>query len=155
MEIEKIYELMKKALIEARKCGSDVPVGALVVREGQVIASAFNQREEKNDPLGHAELLAISRAATELNSWRLSGCTLICTLEPCPMCAEAILQARIQTLVFGAYDPLSGACGSRYNLFADRKALAPPQVIRGILEEECSSVLKEFFRNQRQKKNSQ
>lgn len=143
---------MRLALEQAACCGADVPVGAIIVKDDQIIAAGFNQRETLKDPLGHAELLAIKIAAAKLDSWRLLGCTLICSLEPCPMCAEAIIQTRMKSVIFGAYDPVSGAAGSAFNLFAKRKSLPTPEVIAGILEEECSHVLQEFFRDKRKGK---
>jgi len=143
---------MRLALEEAALCKLDVPVGALIIKDSRILALGHNLREELNDPLGHAELLVIKAASKLLGSWRLSGCTLICTLEPCPMCAEAIIQSRISTLVFGAYDTVAGAAGTRFNLFANRKSLPTPELITGILELECSASLKEFFQKQRQDK---
>jgi tRNA(adenine34) deaminase len=149
LEYSQILHFMKLALSEARACRQDVPVGAVIVREGEVFSSGFNQREEQQDPLGHAELAAIAGASRKLGNWRLSGCTLFSTLEPCPMCAEAIIQARFDLLVFGAYDPVSGAAGSAFNLFAGRRSVPVPEVIAGILEEECSLLISEFFFKQR------
>lgn len=151
--LSQTQNLMRLAIAQAGFCTKDVPVGAVIVKNDLVIATGFNQREEKSDPLGHAELAAIARAAKELGAWRLSGCTIICTLEPCPMCAEAIIQARMERLIFGAYDPISGAAGSAFNLFANRRALPAPEVIAGILEEECSVLLQEFFSMQRKRRN--
>lgn len=139
---------MQMALQEAGKCTADVPVGALIIDEengDQVVSTGFNQRELLNDPLGHAELIALRAAAKSLSKWRLQGLTLICTLEPCPMCAEAIIQSRIARVIFGAFDPVSGAAGSAFNLFQHRKALPVPEVIGGILEKECSQMLSDFF----------
>lgn len=148
---------MQMALQEAGKCTADVPVGALVVDEedgDRIVSAGFNQREVLNDPLGHAELIALRGAAQSLGKWRLQGLTLICTLEPCPMCAEAIIQSRIAKVVFGAFDPVSGACGSAFNLFQRRKALPVPEVIGGILEEECSQILSAFFLAKRNRENN-
>ncbi len=142
---------MKMALEQAACCKSDVPVGAIVVKGDELISSGFNQREALNDPLGHAELIAIREAAMKLGSWRLQDCTLICTLEPCPMCAEAIIQSRMERLIFGAYDQVAGAAGSAFNLFAKRKSVPTPELIAGILEAECSTILQEFFREQRKR----
>lgn len=141
------FDLMKMALSEASNCTLDVPVGALVVDEiaNQVISVGFNQREALNDPLGHAELIAIKSASEKLGKWRLNGLTLVCTLEPCPMCAEAIIQSRIEKLIFGAYDSVSGAAGSVFNLLVARKSLPVPEVIGGILEHDCSRLLSDFF----------
>lgn len=142
---------MHLAIEQAKLCREDVPVGAIIVKAGEVIATGYNQREAKQDPLGHAELAAIKAAADKLGSWRLNGSTLVCTLEPCPMCAEAIIQARFDRLVFGAFDPICGAAGTAFNLFAKRKSLPTPELVAGILEEECSYLLKEFFRQRRQR----
>lgn len=153
----KAISLMQMALQEAGKCTADVPVGALVVDEedgDRIVSAGFNQREVLNDPLGHAELIALRGAAQSLGKWRLQGLTLICTLEPCPMCAEAIIQSRIAKVVFGAFDPVSGACGSAFNLFQRRKALPVPEVIGGILEEECSQILSAFFLAKRNRENN-
>ena len=146
---------MKLALSEARKCRLDVPVGALIVVNDQIIATGFNQREESNDPLGHAELIAIKKASEVLSSWRLRDATLICTLEPCPMCAEAIIQTRINTLIFGAFDAASGAAGSAFNLLCNRKGLASPEVVGGIMEDECSGLLTQFFASKRIERDAQ
>ncbi len=142
---------MKLALEQALLCQGDVPVGAIIVHNDTIIASGFNQREALNDTLGHAELVAIRAASLKLGSWRLSNCAIFCTLEPCPMCAEAIIQSRLQLLVYGAYDPIAGAAGTVFNLFAKRKALPIPEILAGIMEEECVEPLKQFFIQQRQK----
>lgn len=153
---DKIYDYqhwMKQALAEAARVGSgsvrDVPVGCLVLNGDQLIASGHNEREEKQDPTAHAELIAIRSAAKQLQSWRLTNCTLIVTLEPCPMCAEAIIQSRISTLVFGAYDARSGACGSAFNLFVSGRSYPLPEIIGGINEDECEHMLAEFFKSVR------
>jgi len=127
----------------------DVPVGCLIVRDGEIIGSGHNQREENQDPTAHAELIAIRAAAKHLSSWRLSDCTLIVTLEPCAMCAEAIIQSRIPTLVFGAYDQRAGACGSAFNLFVAGRSYPLPEIVGGIEEEECQRLLAEFFKSVR------
>ena len=129
----------------------DVPVGCLILKDGVVLGRAHNEREEKQDPTAHAELIAIRQAAKHLSSWRLSGCTLIVTLEPCAMCAEAIIQSRISTLVFGAYDQRSGACGSAFNLFVSGRSYPLPEIIGGIEEEECERMLADFFKSVRNK----
>jgi len=146
---------MKAALEQTQLCQGDVPVGAIIVHDDTIIATGYNQREALNDPLGHAELGAIRAASIKLGSWRLGGCAIFCTLEPCPMCAEAIIQSRLQLLVFGAYDPVAGAAGSVFNLFAKRKALPAPDILAGIMEEECVEPLKQFFKEQRQRANKQ
>lgn len=144
---------MKQALEEAQRTAKDVPIGCIILKDEEVLARAHNEREESNDPTAHAEILAIREAASRLGSWRLTGTVLISTLEPCPMCAEAIIQARVKTLVFGAYDTGSGACGSAFNLFVDGRTYPLPEIIGGIEEEECENLLKSFFRTSvRQKK---
>ncbi len=124
----------------------DVPVGAVLVKDGQILAAACNRREMDNNPVGHAEMLVLQQAAKKLGNWRLSGTTLYVTLEPCPMCASAITQARVSRVVFGAYDPIAGACGSRHGLLLDTPDLS---VLGGVLEEPCSQILREFFKDAR------
>jgi len=138
---------MEQALQLARQTEEDVPVGAVIVHNGSVIATGVNERERNLDPAGHAEIVAMRKAAQILNNWRLTGCRLYVTLEPCAMCAEAIIQARVSTLVYGAYDPRSGACGSAYNLFIAGRPYPMPEVIGGIMEAECKELLTEFFRS--------
>lgn len=140
---------MELALNEARQPSLDVPVGCIIVMEDSVIARAFNLREQTNDPTAHAEILCLREAARSLSSWRLDGSTVYCTLEPCPMCAEAIIQARVGRVVFGAYDPISGAAGSAFNLFTKGRALPVPEVVGGILEERCRNLLLQFFQSRR------
>lgn len=140
---------MKLALAEAERAVPDVPVGCLIVKDGEVIARGRNEREVTQDPTAHAELIAIREAAKHLSSWRLADCTLIVTLEPCPMCAEAIIQSRISTLVFGAYDQRSGACGSAFNLFVGGRSYPLPEIIGGIEEESCERMLADFFKSVR------
>ncbi len=145
------YEIwMQTALGLAQKAlPKDVPVGALVLNpQGQVIGEGWNTREENSDPLGHAEIMAIQSACRHLQNWRLSDCTLVVTLEPCPMCATAMLQARIKTVIFGASDPLQGALGSALNLNTFFGAHAT--VIGGILEKPCQTQLDTFFKALRQ-----
>ena len=142
--------LMHSALEEASKAGQEVPVGAVLVdADGQIIAAGHNLREEKNDPTSHAEIEVIREAASKLNSWRLDNCTLVVTLEPCVMCAGAILAARIPRVVFGAWDQRVGASGSIYDVLRDSRLGKPVEVIAGVLEEECSSVLRTFFSEKR------
>lgn len=142
---------MRAALVEARRATEhgDVPVGAIVVRDGVVIASAGNQREQLNDPSAHAEVLALRAAAAHLGTWRLDDCTLYVTLEPCVMCAGAIINARVGTVVFGAPDLKAGALGSLYNIAADPRLNHEPVVRHGVLGEECASLLHEFFSERR------
>ena len=144
---------MKKALDEARLAfeKGEVPIGAVIVRDGEVIASAHNLRETDRSATAHAELLAIQKACEVLGGWRLSGCELYVTLEPCPMCAGAIINSRIDRVIFGSKDEKAGACGSVMNLFAADFNHRPKLTV-GVLEEECSSILKEFFASLREKK---
>ena len=145
------YEnFMHLALEEARRSGDEVPVGALLVdSSGQVLASAHNLREQKNDPTSHAEIEVIRQAAAELSDWRLDGATLFVTLEPCVMCAGAIVAARIPRVAFGAWDERVGASGSIYDILRDPRLGKPVEVVTGVLEPECSGMLKEFFSSRR------
>ena len=128
------------------KSSEDVPVGALIVNEaGEVISSGTNEREKDNDPTAHAEIIAIRRAGEKLASWRLDDLTLVVTLEPCVMCAGAILQSRIKRLVFGAFDQKAGAVGSSLDVIRDARALSKVEVVSGVLEEECAKLLTDFF----------
>jgi tRNA(adenine34) deaminase len=140
---------MEKALTEAKNCRGDVPVGCVVVNDGAIIGAGCNRREELCDPTAHAEILAIRQAAQNMQSWRLDGCAVFVTLEPCPMCAEAIIQARVSRLIFGAYEPLTGAAGSRFNLFEANRSLPLPEVLGGICEEPCRALIQEFFKAKR------
>lgn len=137
---------MSAALGQAGKCSIDVPVGSVVVRDGVIVGNGFNRREVDADPAGHAEIIALRQAAQALGSWRLHGCVVYTTLEPCPMCAEAIIQSRVSRLVFGAYDPVSGACGSAFNLFVPGRILPIPEVVGGLREDDCKRLLVDFFR---------
>ena len=123
----------------------EVPVGAIIVRDGHVLAAAHNGREQLRDPTAHAEMVAITQAAAALESWRLEGCTLYVTLEPCPMCAGAILQARISTVVYGADDPKAGAVNSLYRLLDDQRLNHRADVVRGVMAEPCGQILTDFF----------
>lgn len=142
---------MRIAMEEARAAfdEKEVPVGAVIVYEGRVIARAHNQREQLRDPTAHAEMIAITQAAESLSSWRLEECILYVTLEPCPMCAGAILQARIPVVVYGATDPKAGAVDSLYRLLADDRLNHRAQVFSGILAESCGQILTQFFQMQR------
>jgi tRNA(adenine34) deaminase len=133
---------------EARNLG-EVPVGALVVRRGRILAQAFNLRETLHDPTAHAERLALTWAGQSLGSWRLDECVLYVTLEPCPMCAGAIVQSRIARLVYGAADPKAGACASLYQLVSDPRLNHQAAITSGVLASECGEVLKEFFQERR------
>ena len=148
------YEKAMRVALERAKFGEvasgDVPVGAVMLnKEGAIISMGNNQRELLKDPLAHAEIVAIKSAARSLGAWRLEECTLVVTLEPCAMCAGAIMQARIPRVVFGAWDEKAGASGSMWDLLRDPRALHKVEVITGVLEEECAGVLKEFFLKQR------
>ncbi|GAA1188741.1 tRNA adenosine(34) deaminase TadA [Streptomyces hebeiensis] len=141
---------MRRALDEAaRAAGSgDVPVGAVVLDPaGQLIATGHNEREATGDPTAHAEVLALRRAAGRLGAWRLTGCTLVVTLEPCTMCAGAVVQSRVDRLVFGALDEKAGAAGSLWDVVRDRRLNHRPEVIHGVLAEECAGLLTAFFRD--------
>lgn len=142
---------MRLALGEARAAfdEDEVPVGAVLVHEERVIAAAHNQREMLRDPTAHAEMIAITQAAEALGSWRLLDCTLYVTLEPCPMCAGAIVQARIPTVVYGATDPKAGACHTLYQITADARLNHQSTAIGGVLADECRAILQEFFAQQR------
>jgi tRNA(adenine34) deaminase len=140
-------KFMEAALNEARNSQDDVPVGAVLVYENKIIAKAHNRKEKENDPTSHAEMLVIKEACQKIQNWRLNNTVLYVTLEPCPMCAAAILYSRIPKIVFGAYDSLYGAFGSTINMCEIIKF--SPKIIGGILEEDCSNLLKDFFEKQR------
>lgn len=143
-------ELMREAIAEAADSGDDVPVGALILSaDGEVIARGHNEREADSDPTAHAEIVAIRRAAADRQDWRLEDCTLVVTLEPCVMCAGAIVAARIGRVVFGAWDARVGASGSLYDVIRDARLGAPAEVIGGVLEAECSAQLRTFFEARR------
>ena len=151
-------QFMKLALREAERAleADEVPVGAVVVHEGKIIGKGYNQIERLQDPTAHAEMIAITAAATHLESRRLENCTLYVTLEPCPMCSGAIVLARIPTLVFGAYDPKAGASGTLYTITEDKRLNHTCHVVGGVLDKESDGLLKVFFANVRrgkQKKN--
>ena len=140
-------EAIKEAKIALNK--SEVPVGAVIARNGRIIARAHNLRESNRRATAHAELLSIEEACRVLDSWRLDGCDIYVTLEPCPMCAGAIINARIRALYFGAYDRKGGACGSALDLFSVKSFDYTPTVYAGIMEEACEDLLKKFFENLR------
>ncbi len=142
---------MNAALEFAREAASagEIPVGAVVVRDGKIVAGARNRREELRDPTAHAEILALREAAKALGDWRLSGCTLYITLEPCPMCAGAAAMARVSLIVFGAYDAKMGCCGSAYDIPGDAVFGSPIPCVGGIMEEECAAVLRQAMRKYR------
>ncbi|PWL42867.1 tRNA adenosine(34) deaminase TadA [Christensenella sp. MSJ-20] len=142
---------MAKALCQAQAAArkGEVPVGAVVVREGSIVARAHNLRETRRDPAAHAELIALQRAAKKLGGWRLMDCTVYVTLEPCPMCAGAMINARVARVVFGAFDPKAGCCGTLYQLIQDGRFNHTCPVTGGVLEAECAGILKEFFARKR------
>ena len=146
-------EAMRAALAQARTATAtgDVPVGAVVLdAEGTVVGDGRNAREALADPTAHAEILALQAAAGVLGSWRLDGCTLVVTLEPCAMCAGAAVLARVARVVYGAADPKAGAVGSLWDLMRDRRLNHRPEVVGGVLADECGAVLREFFATHRQ-----
>lgn len=139
---------MRAALVQARLAGAsgDVPVGAVVLdAEGAVVGDGRNAREALADPTAHAEILALQAAARVVGSWRLEGCTIVVTLEPCAMCAGAAVLARVARVVYGATDPKAGAVGSLWDLVRDRRLNHRPEVVSGVLADECGAVLREFF----------
>ena len=145
-------EWMRLALVEAAATDAtgDVPVGAVVLdADGVVIGRGHNVREESGDPTGHAEVMALRAAASALGEWRLAGCTLVVTLEPCTMCAGALVLARVDRVVYGADDSKAGAVGSLWDVVRDRRLNHRPEVVAGVLAEECAEVLRRFFRDRR------
>jgi tRNA(adenine34) deaminase len=142
---------MRMAIAEAQAAlqEDEVPIGAIIVYENRPIAAAHNQREQLRDPTAHAEMIAITQAAQARRSWRLDGCTLYVTLEPCPMCAGAIVQARIETVVYGAADPKAGAVRTLYQLLEDPRLNHRATIVPGVLADECGDMLTRFFRAQR------
>ncbi len=142
---------MRVALDQARIAydAGEVPIGAVIVYQERIIAEAYNQRELLKDPTAHAEMIAITQAAQALESWRLLDCTLYVTLEPCPMCAGAIVQARVPTVIYGAADPKAGAVHTLYNITSDVRLNHQAMVIGGVLQDECRAILQEFFAAQR------
>ncbi|HSZ35864.1 MAG TPA: tRNA adenosine(34) deaminase TadA [Acidimicrobiales bacterium] len=144
-------ELMDLALTEARAAAGEgeVPVGAVCLVDGEVVSRRHNEREKGSDPTAHAELLALREAAAALGGWRLRGATVVVTLEPCPMCAGALVAARVGRLVYGAADPKAGACGTLYNLCADPRLNHEIDVTSGVRATECGALLTSFFANRR------
>jgi tRNA(adenine34) deaminase len=143
-------EAMRLALREARRAAGDVPVGAVVLDpSGRLVGSGRNERERTGDPTAHAEILALRQAAVRLGEWRLTGCSLVVTLEPCTMCAGAAVLARVERIVYGAIDPKAGAVGSLWDVVRDRRLNHRPEVIAGVLAEECGALLTEFFARRR------
>lgn len=148
---------MKQALVQAEKAytAEEIPVGAIVVKDGKVIGRGFNQREQLKDPTAHAEVIAITAAANTIDDWRLNECTLYVTKEPCPMCAGAIVNARLKMVVFGCYDEAAGCCGSLYQLCGDPRFKTKVAVKGGVMEEQSLSIIQEFFAKRRIKSNEE
>jgi tRNA(adenine34) deaminase len=158
MESNKEDEKYMKIAISAAQIAEengDVPIGAVIVYKNQIIGKAYNQREQLKDPTAHAEIIALTQAASFMESWRLPGCTIYVTLEPCPMCAGALVLARIDRLVYGCDDPKTGACKSLYNIVQDERLNHRLEVKSGVLAAECSKLLQEFFQRRRFENNFQ
>lgn len=140
-------KFMEQAILEAKKAEhlDEVPIGAVIVKDGQIIARAHNLRETLRNPIAHAEILALQQASQVVKGWRLEGCKLYVTLEPCQMCAGSLIQARIDEVVYGSSDPKAGCAGTLLNLLNDNRFNHQVKITSGILEEECSKLLKDFF----------
>lgn len=139
-------EAMRLALVEARAADGDIPIGAVIMdQDGNLLAGDRNRREQTQDPTAHAEILVLRRAAELRGSWRLMGCTLAVTMEPCPMCAGAAALARVDRVVFGAWNEEYGACGSQWDILRDRRLSHRPEVVAGVLAAECGSLVQEFM----------
>lgn len=145
---------MKEALKEAKKAEliDEVPIGCVIVKDDKIIARGHNQRETNQSPIGHAEIIAINKASKKLKSWRLEGCDIYVTLEPCIMCSGAIIQSRISKVYYGASDPKGGALGSSINVLEANNINHHPEVISGVLKEECSKIITNYFKLKRQSK---
>ena len=152
--MEKAVKYMKEALKEAKKAEliDEVPIGCVIVKDDKIIARGHNQRETKQSPIGHAEIVAINKASKKLNSWRLEGCDIYVTLEPCIMCSGAIIQSRINKVYYGASDPKGGALGSSINVLEAKNINHHPEVISGVLQEKCSKIITNYFKAKRQSK---
>lgn len=152
--MDKVTRFMKEAIKEAKKAEliDEVPIGCVIVKDDKVISRGHNQRETTQNPIGHAEIIAINKAAKKLKSWRLEGCDIYVTLEPCIMCSGAIIQSRIRHIYFGAFDPKGGALGSSINVLEANNINHHPDVTSGILIEECSSIITNYFKSKREKK---
>ena len=151
--MENKENFMKEALKEAKKAYKklEVPVGVVIVKDGQIIAKAYNQKEAKNSPIKHAEIIAIEKACKKLNNWRLNDCEMYVTLEPCPMCAGAIVNSRMNKVYIGASQQKTGACGSKVNIMEEYKTETKVDVEFGILQAECLDILQDFFKELRKK----
>ena len=153
--LDQRYMRMALGQAEIAEANGDVPIGVVIVYENRVVAKAYNQRQQLNDPTAHAEIIALTQAAEAVGNWRLEGCTIYVTLEPCPMCAGALVLARIDRLVFGTDDPKAGACGSLYNITQDARLNHRVQITSGVLIEECKSQLQAFFQRRREENRSE
>jgi tRNA(adenine34) deaminase len=142
---------MRIAIEQARVAeeNGDVPIGAVIVCENRIVGKAYNQREQLQDPTAHAEIIALTQAAAALGNWHLNGCTIYVTLEPCPMCAGALVLSRMDRLVYGCDDPKTGACKSLYNIVQDERLNHRLEVTSGVLAEQCSKLLQDFFQRRR------
>jgi len=150
--LNNLDEHFMHAAIEAAKVAEengDVPIGAVIVHNNRIIGKAYNQREQLQDPTAHAEIIALTQAAAAIGSWRLEGCRMYVTLEPCPMCAGALVLSRMDRLIFGCNDPKTGACKSLYNIVQDERLNHRLEVTSGVLREECSRLLQDFFQKRR------
>ncbi|PKL50897.1 MAG: tRNA adenosine(34) deaminase TadA [Planctomycetes bacterium HGW-Planctomycetes-1] len=156
MDEKQDQHFMRAAIDQANIAleNDDVPVGAVIVCENKIIAKGYNQRQQLNDPTAHAEIIALTAAAEHIGHWRLLNCTIYVTLEPCPMCAGALVLARINRLVFGCDDPKTGACGSLYNIVQDNRLNHRLEITKGVLADDCSKLLQDFFSVKRQRKDN-
>jgi len=148
-EIDERYMRMALDAALVAEENGDVPIGTVIVCEGRIVAKAYNQREQLQDPTAHAEIIALTQAASALGLWRLHGCTIYVTLEPCPMCAGALVLARLDRLVYGCPDPKTGACGSLYDIVRDGRLNHRLEVTVGVLADDCGRLLQDFFRARR------
>jgi tRNA(adenine34) deaminase len=150
---EEDQQFMKLAIEQARIAeeNGDVPIGAIIVHKNQIIGKAYNQREQLKDPTAHAEIIALTQAAAALENWHLNGCTMYVTLEPCPMCAGALVLSRMNRLVYGCDDPKTGAVKSLYNIVTDERLNHRLEVTSGVLADECAKQLQDFFQHRRGK----
>ncbi len=156
-QLENDQRFMRAAIAAAEIAeeNDDVPIGAVIVYKSQIIGKAYNQREQLKDPTAHAEIIALTQAAAFMESWRLNGCTIYVTLEPCPMCAGALVLSRMDRLVYGCDDPKTGACKSLYNIVQDERLNHRLEVTSGVLADECSKLLQDFFQKRRTENSQQ